>query len=388
MADDKTTSDESTDGKEETSLIEKKKKTFFDCKYLLEPIIFLVFAAVTTKPAILAQFVSNYYKDIRLEHLNTSHPINVMKVIHGNSFLFGSFSYIADRVPLEERIPRIVVAEVIMILVSSMYSILVGVWIDKTGFLQPCFGMLAIYTFSLIYTFIIPESLVVSPDVTKAKSFFRKEHFRTVYDVFFQSGLRGKILRICSASFFLYFAAFSGKLMPLLLRIQSPPLKWKAVRIGVFSGVSSALYTVSALILLITLGRRLSLISLAIVGMTSCCLSNFVQSFVLYDWVIYLSIFIGSGSLIGFSVMRGYLSILVTNKQQGALFSGASILDTCAELLGGLVLNQIFAHTAFIFPGLTFLIAGVIVLIAIGIAVIARRLEIGHEEEIMIIEYD
>lgn len=49
----------------------------------------------------------------------------------------------------------------------------------------------------------------------------------------------------------------------------------------------------------------------------------------------------------------------------GALFSGASIVDTCAQLLGGIVFTQIYAHSAFAFPGLTFLIAAIAIVIAI-----------------------
>lgn len=176
-----------------------------------------------------------------------------------------------------------------MILVSSIYSILVGVWIHKTGFLQPSIGTFVIYLFSVAYIYYIPESHIIEYKGSKFEILFRKEHYRTVFEIFFQRGRRGIIIRLCCIAFFIYFAAFVGRLMPLLLRIQRPPLKWKPVQIGVFMGVSSALYTVTALVLLVLLGRRLSLITLSIIGMTSCCVSNIILSFTLYDWLTYLS---------------------------------------------------------------------------------------------------
>lgn len=72
-------------GEEKKRLLEKENVRCMNCNYLLEPVIFLVYSAVMTNPAILAQFVLNHFKEIRLERMNSSHPINLTNFVSGHN---------------------------------------------------------------------------------------------------------------------------------------------------------------------------------------------------------------------------------------------------------------------------------------------------------------
>ncbi|CAD5122287.1 DgyrCDS10728 [Dimorphilus gyrociliatus] len=280
------------------------------CKYVIEPLIFLVFSAASSKPAIVAQFVQSSLQKNLTDNLtnnnddqteaaqflllvNVFHSIPtlititllgpwsdmigrkpvmyigliglildtliavlivvfdgniyylyVSKAISGccggvKGFLFGSFSYIADRSPIGDRAVRIVVAEGIMILISAIVSVCIGFWIDASGFVLPFTSILSIYVISLLYLIFVPESLIPPPQVNRLRVLIRFSHFRDSFKIFLIQGRKGILIKICCAAFFLNLLAFSGKLNVLFLYVMRPPLNWDPIDIGIYAAVST-----------------------------------------------------------------------------------------------------------------------------------------------------
>lgn len=91
--------------------------------------------------------------------------------------------------------------------------------------------------------------------------------------------------------------------------------------------------------------------------------------FLLQCFFFLLGIIAGCGTLVGFPVIRGYLSLLVPNTQQGALFSGTCFVETLADLFGNIIFGLIYGQTSkTVFPGLVFIIAGLIGILSVVLA--------------------
>lgn len=209
--------------------------------------------------------------------------------LHLQGFLFGSFSYIADRSPVGDRAVRIVVAEGIMILISAIVSVCIGFWIDASGFLQPFIAILGVYIFSLLYLLFIPESLISPPNINKLTLLIRISHFKETFNIFLIQGRKGRLIKICCAAFFINLMAFSGKLNVLFLFIMRPPLNWNSIDIGIYAAVSTIASSLLAFILLIVLLKYIRLLSISAIGMLSSCLSHFTQALAFKTWVMYVS---------------------------------------------------------------------------------------------------
>lgn len=318
------------------------------------------------------------------------------KAIYGlcgsnNGLSLGAFSYIADITDTDNRSLRIVTAEGLMALLAGVAQIGIGYWIKHTNFTQPFIAVFSLYFFSMIYLFFfVPETIHRVNKEGKFKNLFSLRDAKEGFKLFFMSGRRGWVLRLLTTAFLLNYMVFVGRNDVNTLFMMSAPLCWNSVAIGIYNGMT--------IILVITLGIvwakvfksccNLRLSTITLIGIISSALMQFTQSAASKTWIMLLCPFIGSGTFIGFPLIRGYLSLLISRFHQGALFSVVSFTEAIAQLASTSLFDYIYAKTVHFFPGFVFFIAGLICVVSGFFTVASNCLEKNHLHEIIYQEDD
>lgn len=76
------------------------------------------------------------------------------------AFSSASYSFLSDTVPQEERGKRLAIAEVVSLVGMAAMTFVIGILIEKTGFLCPFVVVLAGLGVNMIYTvFFVPETM-------------------------------------------------------------------------------------------------------------------------------------------------------------------------------------------------------------------------------------
>ncbi|CAD5124315.1 DgyrCDS12603 [Dimorphilus gyrociliatus] len=316
------------------------------------------------------------------------------KTIYGlfggnNGLTLGAFSYIADITDTDQRSLKIITAEGLMALVAGAAQIGIGYWIKSTNFSQPFFAVFSIYFLSMIYLFFfVPETIYSPKGTNKLKDLFNLKDSKEGFKLFLMSGRRGWVLRLLTAAFLCNYMVFVGRNDANTLFMMSAPLCWNSVEIGIFSGVTIMLVIILGIVWakIFRTCCSLRLSTMSLIGIISSALMQLVQSVSTKSWMMFIAPFIGSGTFIGFPLIRGYLSLLISRFHQGALFSVVSFIEAIAQLASTSLFDVIYAKTVHVFPGFVFLVASLFCLVGAVFIAIVRCLEINHMDEILMNE--
>ncbi|XP_061924086.1 proton-coupled folate transporter [Entelurus aequoreus] len=294
-----------------------------------------------------------------------------------NAILAACFAYVADTSDRKARTFRVAVLESCIGLSGMSASIIGGQWKRMQGYINPFWLALATSLASALYAFLfVPESVVKDPSA----KLLTLRHHKAVWHIFSTGGneaggtFRRYALWLYMLCFFLAVTVHTGSRELLVLYELSPPLCWGPALVGYGSAALNLAYLSSLL------GLRflqywledswVAVISLAsnIAGLVVFSVANNTQLMFTGYGLSFLFVAVTP-------VLRSKLSKLVSQSEQGALFSAVACVETLCFLVGSGLFNSLYPATLHFMKGFAFLFAALILLIPAGIIGSLRCLE-------------
>ncbi|XP_049582667.1 proton-coupled folate transporter isoform X1 [Syngnathus scovelli] len=302
-----------------------------------------------------------------------------------NAILAACFAYVADTSDRKARTFRVAVLEACIGLSGMFASIIGGHWRRMQGYINPFWLVLATSLMSALYAFLfVPESVEKDPSA----KLLTIRHHKAVWHIFSTGGSEGggRFLRcklwLYMLCFFLVVSIHIGSRELYVLYELSPPLCWGSTLIGYGSAALHLCYLSSLLGLKVMLhwleDSWVAVISLA---------SNITGLLVFSVADTTLLMFTGYGFLFFFvaatPVLRAKLSKLVSQSEQGALFSSVACVESLCFLVGSGLFNSVYPATLHFMKGFAFLLAAILLLIPASIIGTLRCLEMRELSDAM-----
>nr|XP_057936116.1 proton-coupled folate transporter [Doryrhamphus excisus] len=286
-----------------------------------------------------------------------------------NAVLAACFAYVADTSDRRTRTFRVAILEACIGLSGMFASIIGGHWRRTQGYINPFWLALATSLASALYAFLfVPESVVKDPSV----KLLSPRHHKAVWYIFSTGGSEdgGRFQRcklwLYMLCFFLVVTVHTGSRDLFVLYELSPPLCWGPTLIGYGSAALHLAY-LSSLLGLKVMQYCLEDSWVAVIGLAS----NIAGLVVVVVANTTQLMFAGYGLLLFFvastPVLRSKLSKLVSQSEQGALFSSVACVESLCFLVGSGLFNALYPATLHFMKGFAFLFAAIILLIPAGI---------------------
>ncbi len=151
----------------------------------------------------------------------------------------------------------------------------------------------------------------------------------------------------------------------MVLFVERRPLNWGKSMYGYLAATDFSCMGLLVCAALPILSYRYQIpdMYLVILGICAKVIRLLILSFSTSTWHIYIAILIGSLIAITVSALKSLLSKVVDAFETGKMFSLVSFGETLSSLFGSLVFSNLYAATASVFPGFSFLITSFLYLI-------------------------
>ncbi|XP_062870075.1 lysosomal proton-coupled steroid conjugate and bile acid symporter SLC46A3 [Trichomycterus rosablanca] len=304
------------------------------------------------------------------------------------TILGGCFSYVADlHEDGKQKTLRMAGLDMMIGLLSGVALISSGYFLEATGFHWPFFTAAIFQLVNLIYVvFFLEESRVI--ERTEANGFTVRKLILGIYNLFAQgSRRRNCFLLLLITVLCLFSFVYFGGLSVITLYELNEPLCWNEILIGYGSALTTAVFAVSFLGVLL-FSRCLPELTIIFIGMLSVCAGLMMMAFVKTTLLMFLVRIPMLLAIMPFPIMRSMMSKVVSKSEQGALFACVASVDNLTGTVASAAFNSIYAKTVGWFPGFTFLLAGGLCLIPISLLGVLRflRQEDVNETENLLAE--
>jgi len=199
------------------------------------------------------------------------------------------------------------------------------------------------------------------------KSLFRIQHIRNAWDVVAKK--RGNAGRLHLAMLLVAIVInqigreVEGDIVVLF--VERRPLNWSKSMYGYLAATDYMCMGLLVCFVLPLLSYRYQVpdMYLIMLGLVFKMIRLLLLAFSIHTWMVYCAMIAGSLIAITVSALKSLISKMVDNNEIGKLFSIVSFVETLSSLFGSLVFSNLYAVTAAIFPGFSFLVTSVLYLI-------------------------
>ncbi|XP_006894147.1 PREDICTED: solute carrier family 46 member 3 [Elephantulus edwardii] len=283
------------------------------------------------------------------------------------TFWGASFAYIVDQCKEDkEKTVRIAVVDLLLGLITGLTGLSSGYFIRELGFLWSFLIITLVIAVNLIYILFFlgtPTTEMQSREVLESCAEAFKSLLLRTYLLFKNAaGRRGALLCLLLFSMIAYYVVLIGISPIFILYELDAPLCWDEVFIGYGSALGSVSFVTSFLGIWI-FSYCMEDIHMAFIGLfttlSGMALVAFSRTTVMMLSVRLLFIF----SIMPLSVLRSMLSKVVSSAELGTLFACISVLETLGGVIAVSSFNGIYSATVAWYPGFTFLLSAVLMLI-------------------------
>ncbi|XP_048585472.1 proton-coupled folate transporter isoform X2 [Nematostella vectensis] len=278
------------------------------------------------------------------------------------TIIMGTMAYIADTTHEDQRSLRLAILEFMVFFGAMVSQLTSGLWIEKYSFIIPYWFILSCLSLSCILVIaIVPESR--PPDVIQNKTAFCScRSLQNVYKVYMtprEGGRRNLFLLTLSSG--VTNLILQGVAGVIVLFVLHTPLCFSPKLVGYLSALRYLSIGVGAVLGIKVLGRWLSVINISRVGMLSTMASYILFGFSTKIFIVFLVPFAGLFMGCVVPILRGIMSRIVSQDEQGALFSAVASLEMLCHLCGTFLFNSLYpASLKFHFPGFVFFLGAII----------------------------
>ncbi|XP_029028971.1 solute carrier family 46 member 3 [Betta splendens] len=319
------------------------------------------------------------------------------------TFLGGCFAYIADLCEDgHQKTMRMAGLDMMIGLLSGVALISTGYFLRAVGFNWPFLTSAICLCLTLLYAiFILEETVKKTPaDAISLEGSTQpaalKQMIFGAYQLFAGASCRCKtVLFLLMLIFTSYSFSYIGGLSMMTLYELNEPLCWTEILIGYGAALSTAMFLVSFVGVLVLTCCGVPQLIIVLIGIFSVASGMIMVAFVKTTLLMFLVRLPMLLSIMPFPVLRSMMSKIISKSEQGALFACLSFLDSLTTNVSTAVFNSIYASTVAWSPGFVFLLSGglcaipVFALIAVGlIGVDVPTEEVKKPEEDSVEDHD
>ena len=157
----------------------------------------------------------------------------------------------------------------------------------------------------------------------------------------------------------------------LVLYVERRPLNWHREMYGYLAATDFSVMGLLVCVALPLLSYRCLVpdMYLVVLGISAKIIRLVLLSFSTQTWMVYVAVLIGSLIAITVSAIKALVSKLVQATETGKTFSIVSFCETLSSLFGSLVFSNLYAATASVFPGFSFLLTSFLYFILLVVMV-------------------
>lgn len=205
------------------------------------------------------------------------------------------------------------------------------------------------------------------------KNLFRVQHLRDSLEVVTKKRENGARRHLCMLLLGVIINQIGREVEGdiLVLYVERRPLNWHREMFGYLAATDFSVMGLLVCAALPLLSYRFQVpdMYLVVLGICAKIIRLVLLSFSTQTWMVYLAILIGSLIAITVSAIKALVSKLVQNTETGKTFSIVSFSETLSSLFGSLVFSNLYAATASVFPGFSFLLTAFLYFILLVVMV-------------------
>ncbi|XP_046556691.1 solute carrier family 46 member 3-like isoform X1 [Haliotis rubra] len=293
------------------------------------------------------------------------------------AFLVASFAYTADITSNGRgRILATSALEVCVALAACAGMLITGFFIPLVGYLNLNIIMTCTVFLAAVIILFLPETM----DSRTKQPWSPITHFKKVFGFyFFKKGTKTGAYRIMLLIFL--FAVFSvvGRVGIETLYALNRPFCWNSVQVGYFGALRIGLSNVGSLIAIKFLQRHFRDQTIALLGAVDAALACVLEGLATSGWMLYLVPVVGIVSATTIPVIRGSMSRMTSQTEQGAVFAGIGVVETVMNLISQVAYTSVYSATVGSLKGTVFFLmaglSGVTTVLVIIWMVITPRFE-------------
>ncbi|XP_067659479.1 lysosomal proton-coupled steroid conjugate and bile acid symporter SLC46A3-like [Haliotis asinina] len=273
------------------------------------------------------------------------------------AFLVASFAYTADITSNgRERILATSALEVCLALAACSGMLITGFFIPLVGYLNLNIIMTCTVFLATVIILFLPETM----DNGTKQPWSPVTHFKNVFGFyFFKKGTKARTYRLMLSIFL--FAIFSvvGRTSIETLYVLNRPFCWNSIQVGYFGALRIGLTSVGSLIAVKCLQRHIRDQTIALVGAVDAAIACVLEGMATSGWMLYLVPVVGIVNSTTLPVIRGSISSMTSQTEQGAVFAGTGVVETVMSLVSQVAFTSMYSATVGSFKGsVFFLMAG------------------------------
>ncbi|XP_062595642.1 proton-coupled folate transporter-like [Saccostrea cucullata] len=240
---------------------------------------------------------------------------------------------------------------------SVMSQLSTGYMIKYLGFTMPCLVAVTLSFLNLLVGLCIPETLDKSKRKPNKDNLYQKlGRFFAFYTS--SSNLRdGKVWQfvLCLLALFVIISPYTTRQSMDILYFVGQPFCFSSEEIGWYNSLSGLTIVVSVFLLKLLhfcLNDEIIAILSCFSGIACFCVEGLASGW----WMLGIAIGCGVIALNSLPVIKGIMSRLVNEKEQGALFANVYLLETLCRLFGSTVFFNIYAETQYFMRGFVYFV--------------------------------
>ena len=208
------------------------------------------------------------------------------------AFLAGGSYYAINTVKPHQRSSRLALQELLNGAAYALGNIMVGFWVQASGYLQPFWFCFVCSILSFIISFFLIKEIAPNPSEESQRRNLTGncciDTFKPLAK-FFKCGNNIKLVRVWLAifAFQTYAIVHIGQINTLVLYLLGPPMGWQATKIGVFLSVAMACAALSTGLVPPILRNYLTETHIAFAGFLSKAIGTLWIAVVQNNTVIY-----------------------------------------------------------------------------------------------------
>ncbi|WAR18643.1 PCFT-like protein [Mya arenaria] len=302
--------------------------------------------------------------------------------------LAGGSYYAINVVKPHQRSSRLALQELLNGAAYALGNIMVGFWVQASGFLQPFWFCFICSLASLLISFFLVRE--VKPESNRSPS--RQEMtgnccidtFKPL-GRFFKCKNNIKLVRVWLAilAFQTYAIVHIGQINTLVLYLLGPPLNWEATKIGVFLSVAMACAAICTGTVTPVLKRYFPFFTethIALMGFVSKLTGTLWIAGIHNGVILYVAIFLLIFELLPFPMMRAIVAQGIEPAQQGSLFALMHSGESISYFLAPLMFQSIYADTLRYYAGFVFVVSALLLILPFGLTLGIRYIDLHASE--------
>ncbi|XP_061172234.1 proton-coupled folate transporter-like [Saccostrea echinata] len=299
------------------------------------------------------------------------------------AFLAGSTFFAINTTQREKRSSRLAIQESLNGIAYAIANIMVGYWLQASGFHQPFWFTLICGCIAFLISFFLVKEVKVE---TSNPNRYDTENccidtFKPMGKFFRCKERKLLIMWLAILAFQSYAWVHLGQINTLVLYFTGSPYHWQSHKVGVFLSVAMGVASIGVLFTPPVLRNWFSDIHITFGGLFSKAVGTLWLAVVQNEVVIYFAIFLLVLELIPFPMLRAVVANSIDTADQGSLFALMHCGEGITYFLAPFMFQSLYADSIDYFTGFVFVLSVILLIIPVGFVIAIKFLTTSQPGE-------